>query len=176
MKRLALIVFLCRLSGQGWVEGQAYLDSRAGTQRVNGFFVKPVSKEWGSFVWFQVQQSYSQAYAGVTYSPKPWLQLALGTGIEQDKNPLRIGSYLYVSKKNLSGLAVFETGGSGFWYKIETNYQIKRFFGVGILSDHYRGHGPKFEILIPCSRLTLWAAPLVVHNSVSPVLGLRWTL
>jgi len=173
---VGLMFLASRACAQNWVEEQTYVNQGVVTPRIDGLFTKTVSKQWGSFAWLQVQQIYSQGYAGATYSPKPCLQFALGAGLEQDKHPARIGSYVYLCKGPVSGLTVFEGGGSGFWYKVETNYQATHRIGIGTLSERYRGHGPKFEYSVPHTPIKLWFAPLIIHNSISPLFGLRWNL
>ncbi len=162
--------------GQNWVEQQTYVSGARATLRIDGLFTSSAKRKVGSFVWMQVQQAYSQAYAGVTYSPKPFVQLALGAGLESDKHPARIGSYLWLGKGKVSGLGVFEDGGSGFWYKVETNYQATPKLGIGTLSERFRGHGLKLEVLLPRTPVKLWFAPLIKDRSVRPLFGLRWNL
>ena len=170
------LVFLAKLAfSQNWVEEQTYVSGGVATPRIDGLFTRPVKGGLGSFVWFQVQQSYSQTYGGATYSPKPYVQLALGAGIESDKHPARVGSYVWLGKGAVSGLGVFEDGGSGFWYKVETNFQAAHRLGIGTYSDRLRGHGPKLEFLVPHTVLKVWLAPLVNDGSVRPLMGLRWS-
>lgn len=161
---------------QNWVEERTYVSGGVATPRIDGLLTKTIKGELGGFCWFQTQATYSQAYCGPTYSPKPWIQLALGLGIETDKHPVRVGSYVWLGKAKLSGLAAFEDGGSGFWYKVETNYQIRKALGIGILSERYRGTGPKIEFSVPHTTLKLWVAPLADRRSFRPVIGVRWNL
>ncbi len=162
--------------GQNWVEERTYFSGGNATPRIDGLLTKPVKGSLGSFVWFQVQQGYSQAYAGATYSPQPWVQLALGGGLEEDKHPARIGSYVWVGKGRVSGLAVFEDGGSGFWYKVETNCQVTAKLGLGTLTEAAKGTGPKLELALPHTPFKLWFAPLWKSGSLTPLVGLRWLL
>ena len=162
--------------GQSWVEERTYVTAQGATPRIDGLFTAKVKGDLGGFIWFQVQQGYSQAYCGATFSPKSWLQLALGAGLEKAKSPTRVGSYVWVGKGRASGLAAFEDGGSGFWYKVETNYQIGKVFGLGSLSERFKGSGPKVEFSIPPTALKLWFAPLVDRQAFRPVIGVRWSL
>ncbi|MCL5009042.1 MAG: hypothetical protein M1400_01730 [Patescibacteria group bacterium] len=162
--------------GQNWVEERTYFSSGVATPRIDGLLTRPVKGNLGSFVWFQMQQGYGQAYAGATYNPKPWVQFALGGGLEEDKHPARIGSYVWVGKGRVSGLAVFEDGGSGFWYKVETNCQVTARLGLGTLTEAAKGTGPKLELALPHTRLKLWFAPLWRSGSLMPLVGFRWLL
>lgn len=161
---------------QNWVEERTYISGGVATPRIGGLLTKAIKGNLGGFCWFQTQQKYSQIYGGSTLSPTSWIQLALGLGIETDKHPLRVGSYVWLGKDKLSGLAVFEDGGSGFWYKVETNYQASKLVGLGTLSERFKGSGPKIEFSIPHTALKLWIAPLVDRHSFRPVIGVRWSL
>jgi len=163
-------------SAQNWVEERTYVTVRAATPRIDGLFTAKIKGSMGGFVWFQTQQGYSQAYGGGTFSPKPWLQLAIGAGLEDSKHPARVGSYVWLGKGKIYGLAAFEDGGSGFWYKLETNYQATKMLGIGSLSERFKGSGPKVELSIPSTTLKLWLAPLVDRCTFRPVIGVRWNL
>jgi hypothetical protein len=161
---------------QNWVEERTYISGGVATPRIDGLLTHPIKGGLGGFCWFQTQQAYSQAYCGPTYSPKPWIQFALGSGVETDKHPARVGSYVWLGKSKLSGLAAFEDGGSGFWYKVEANYQARKSLGVGMLSERFKGSGPKVELSLPHTGLKLWIAPLMGRHSFRPVIGVRWSL
>ncbi len=173
---LLVLTFSLQTFGQNWVEERTYISGGVATPRIDGLLTRPVKGALGSFVWFQVQQGYGQAYAGATYSPKPWVQLALGGGMEEDNHPARLGSYVWAGKGPASALAVFEAGGSGFWWKMETNYQARPVLGIGMLTEAYKGTGPKLEFSVPHTRLKLWFAPLWKDRAVRPLIGIRWSL
>jgi hypothetical protein len=173
---LGIILFTQTAHCQNWVEERTYVSEGAVIPRIDGLLTGHIKGNFGSFTWFQIQQGYAEAYGGATYSPKSWMQLALGVGIEEDKHPARIGSYIWMGKGPVSVLAVFEDGGSGFWYKVEATYQTKSKFAVGFLSERYHGTGPKMEFSVPRTALKLWCAPLIENGSVKPVLGVRWSL
>jgi hypothetical protein len=172
---LAILLLARTVFGQNWVEERTYVTTQSATPRIDGLFTAKVKGNLGGFVWFQTQASYSQAYAGATFSPKPWVQFALGAGLEEAKHPARIGSYVWVGKARFSALAAFEDGGSGFWYKVETNYQAGKIVGLGTLSERFKGSGPKLEASIPHTALKLWFAPLLDSRTFRPVIGARWS-
>ncbi len=173
---LAILAFAVLASAQNWVEERTYVSGGAATPRIDGLLTQSIKGNLGSFEWFQVQQGYSQAYAGATYSPKPWLQFALGGGLEEAKSPARLGSYIWMGKGKLSGLFVFEDGGSGIWFKTEANYQVFSKLGVGMLSERFKGTGLKFELSVPHTRLKAWFAPLFQNGKADPVVGVRYAL
>lgn len=178
MKMMIVVTMLMAKAvfGQSWVEERTYVTPQGATPRIDGLLTKSIKGELGGFCWFETKQAYSQAYCGPTYSPKPWIQFALGSGIETDKHPARVGSYVWLGKGKLSGLGAFEDGGSGFWYKVETNYQAGKALGLGMLSERYHGTGAKVELSLPHTALKLWCAPLVSGHSLHPVFGVRWSL
>ena len=97
-------------------------------------------------------------------------------GGEEAARPERVGSYVWLGKAKLSALGVFEDGGSGFWYKVETNYQACKAVGVGTLSERFKGSGPKVELSVPRTALKLWIAPLADRRSFRLIVGIRWRL
>ncbi len=177
MIRIVCAIFGCSfaLLAQNWVEERTYVVSGVASPRIDGLFARPLQNNFGTFVWFQVQQGYSQAYAGLTYAPKPWIQVAIGPGLEEDKHPMRIGSYVWMGKGKVSTLVAFEDGGSGFWWKSESNYQATKNFGLGHLYEHGKGSGPKVEFSIPHTRAKLWLVPSI-NRGVQPLFGVRWNL
>jgi len=174
---LLVIFFLTQTAHcQNWVEERTYVSNGTTTPRVDGLFTHPLHRNLGTFVWFQVQQDYSQAYGGITYAPTSWIQFALGLGLEQYRQPARVGSYVWMGKGKCSALAVFEYGGSGFWYKVEGNFQITKTLGLGVNLEHFRGGGPKVEYSVPRTHVKFWFSPMVLNGSVRPLVGIRYSL
>ncbi len=177
MLRLILIVVMMVFSelmfAQNWVEERTYISDGHATPRIDGLMTRPIKGRLGSFVWFQTQKGYSQTYAGATYSPKPWVQFALGGGLEEAKNPARVGGYVWLGNAKTSILFVPEYGGSGFWWKLEVNRKVNKSIGVGLITDPLTGSGPRVEYQIPKIRLTFWLAPLTRANTL---IGIRWSL
>lgn len=156
----------------GWVEERMFIKDGQVIQRIDGLVNGSVKNNLGTFVWFQVDKSYAQGYAGLTFSPKPWIQFAGGAGIEQDKSPFRVGGYIWLSKDKISLLFIPEYGGSGFWAKMEFNQGIGKHVGFGLISERYKGTGPRVEISI--SKFKLWAAPLWEKRRAAGLVGIRY--
>ena len=170
-----VLVFATLASAQGWVEERTYVSGVVATPQIDGLFNQSIKGGVGSFEWFQVSKGYSQAYAGATYSPKSWFQIALGGGLEQAKSPARLGSYVWLGKGKASGLFIFENGGSGKWYKTESNYQLLSKLGFGTYSERFKGIGPKLELKVPHTPFKVWLAPLVKSGKVETVIGVRYS-
>lgn len=180
---LLLVVFVKASYGQNWVEQRTYVSADGtATPRIAGLLTRPVKGMVGSFVWFQVQKGYSQAYAGPTLSPKPWIQLAVGAGLEEDNHPARVGSYVWVGNKQNSVLFIAEDGGSGFWHKTEALHTFNRFLDAGFIEERYKGSGVELRLKIPRTPIAIWAAPMVDRDPktrqlrINSLFGIRWDL
>ncbi|MDP2934133.1 MAG: hypothetical protein Q8N81_08515, partial [bacterium] len=117
-----------------------------------------------------------EAYGGLTYSPKPWVQVAAGAGVEEAKNPGRIGGFVWMGNSKSSILFVPEYGGSGFWWKLEANRKITKVIGAGFITERYKGSGPRVEFRIPKVPVTIWAAPMFEAHRTNALFGIRWVL
>ena len=167
------IISLLKANAQNWVEERTFVSQGAATPRINGLLTKPIKGKWGSFLWFQTQQKYSQTYTGVTHSAKPHLQFALGVGLEEAKNPARMGGYVWAGNSKTSLLFVPEYGGSGFWWKLEANQKIRKSFGIGLLTERFKGTGPRMEYKIPRTPFVVWVAPLIERQKTNWLIGIR---
>jgi hypothetical protein len=179
---LILQLTLCcgsMIHGQSWIEERNYVQAGNVTCRIDGLLNGRIKPPFGWFAWGQSDKNYSESYAGMSYQPNVWLQVAVGGGVEENQHPVRVGSYVWFGRRGFSSIAVFEDGGSGFWYKVEANYNPRKRFGVGALSERFHGTGPRFEVVVRTShqdkaRGTVWIAPLVNGHSLDTVFGLRW--
>ncbi|MCL5435784.1 MAG: hypothetical protein M1275_01765 [Patescibacteria group bacterium] len=170
------LLFARNLFAQTWVEERTFVSPGQTTVRINGLVTGGVIKKFGGFVWFQTQKGYSEAYGGATYSPKPWLRLALGAGVEEAKNPARAGGFVWMGNSKQYLLFIPEYGGSGFWWKLEGSRKINKTVGVGFLTERLKGSGPRVEYAIPHTPLKVWAAPMFERKRMNALIGIRWTL
>ena len=170
------LFFAAYANAQNWVEERNYLADSEASPRIDGLFTKSFAGKFGGFTWFQVASGYAQTYGGVLYSPRPWLQLAAGAGLEQAKNPARTGGYIWIGGKGNSLLLVGEYGGSGLWGKFEYNRKIGKNFGIGAMSERFKGTGPRFEVSIPRTPIAIWGAPMIYKGSPTGLLGIRVNL
>jgi hypothetical protein len=173
--RLAIAMLIsCAALAQTWVEQRTFMSSGVVAPRIGALITAPVSGKFGAFTWLQVQNGYSESYGGLTYGPKPWLQLAGGAGIEESKSSGRIGGFVWMGNAKTSVLFIPEYGGSGLWWKAEVNHKPGKTVGVGIISERFKGTGPRFEYKIPHTQLLLWGAPMFERNRTNAVFGIRW--
>jgi hypothetical protein len=166
------------LAAQSWVEERNYLSQQVSIYRVDGLLMGKVKGSVGDFAWFQTDRTYSEAYAGPSITLKKWLVIGAGVGAEENTHPGRLGSFLWTGNNRITMVAVYENGGSGYWYKVEGNCRTFSRLGVGLLSERFHGTGPRFEAGVsrldtPLSRVRLWIAPLVDSGKVQSVFGVR---
>jgi len=188
---MAATTLLARAAfGQSWVEERTFVSDGQATPRMDALVSGSLAKKLGATAWFQVQKNYSETWLAATYSPKSWLQLGIGPGMEQYvasdtkkiKSSARIGSFAWVGNKRNSALFIAEDGGSGFWYKIEALHTFNRFFDAGFIEERYKGSGAELRFKIPHTPLAVWVAPMFsrypasyrLHSST--LIGVRWSL
>ncbi len=177
-----ILLFSARACAQNWIEQRVSVAGGTITPRVDGLLTGPLSDRWGSFAWFQVQQGYSEVYTGITYAPKSWAQVACGVGLEENRNPFRVGGYLWLGNSKSSLLINPEFGGSGGWWKIEAMRAVSKSVDLGFLQERYKGSGVEIRYRIPKTKAVIWSAPVVDKNPVSRhlrtnfIFGLRWNL
>jgi hypothetical protein len=140
---------------------------------------RPVTKKVGVFFYGLKTKGYSEAYAGLTYSPKPWIELAAGLGAEGPRH-VRAGGYVWTRLTRdgkLTNLFIPECKGSGFWYKNTTNFAVTKNVKVGVREQRFKGAGPEAEYDIPHTPLRVWTTVFFSPDH-SPVaqFGLRWKL
>lgn len=133
------------------------------------------NKKFGVSTWALLNKSYSELYEVGTYSPKPWLQLALGAGVEQAAPAWRLGGWVFAKKNRWSNFFAYEQGGSGWWHKDVANFQATKQVGFGFASQMYRGNGPHIQWSIPKSSMELhFNTYLSQTKSPNYQLDLRW--
>jgi hypothetical protein len=176
MKLLIAMLVTCAAMAQTWVEQRTFVSSGSATPRIDGLLTSSLSEKFGGFIWFQTQKDYSESYGGLTYSPKPWLQLASGVGIEEAKNPARAGGFVWMGDSKTSALFIPEFGGSGFWWKAEVNRKVNKSVGVGLVTERYKGTGLRVEYKIPRTPLLLWGAPMFEKSRVNAAFAIRWVI
>jgi len=177
MKNLLLAILLILspsfVSAQTWVEQRTDVKAEQVTPRLDGWVSGKLNGSIGTFAWFQISRDYGQAYGGVSITPKPWLQFGLSAGIEQTKNPLRLGSFVWMGNKRMSLLFIGEGLGSGWWYKSEFNWTITKNLGVGLMTERFKGTGPRIQYSIASTPLTVWTAYLFNEGGNRAIIGIR---
>lgn len=99
----------------------------------------------GTFAYACVSEGWGEAYAGKTYSPAPWLELAAGAGLETGQDSLRFGGWAWAGQGHYSLLYVWERGGSGPWHKAIAMTKVTDALSLGVIDRSYYGRGVNAE-------------------------------
>lgn len=128
----------------------------------------------GGFIFALVTESYAQAYTGPSLTfplgKEGFLQAGFGIGIEQssapdDRNPLRLGSYVYIEANQHIIALIAEIGATNkkfaepFYYG-RYAYRANEFFDFGVMARRFSGIGPRIDFWLHNPGLGVWAAPL----------------
>lgn len=104
-------------------------------------------------------ENYAEAYVGLGYSPKPWLQVGASIGLETADSPWRVAASLWAGKGPLSFLSIYENGGSGYWYNIKATLQVRNWLTIGGMAKRFSGVGPFIQASIPSTPLKVYLVP-----------------
>ncbi|MBX4190016.1 family 52 olfactory receptor [Candidatus Parcubacteria bacterium] len=143
---LVLLVVAAPAKAQNFVGTETEVKSGDVVSLIDSLYGRTFNKSVGLFAWGQAQtDGWGQVYGGVVYTPKPWIALSLGTGVEKDAHPGRIGTSAWMSGHGYTLLAVYENGGSGAWYKTILTKAVTSKIAVGVFSRRFAGTGPLVE-------------------------------
>lgn len=126
---------------------------------IYGEYIKE-KKVFGSYFYGMANDKWGQAYGGLVVKPLDWATINLGLGVEVDNDPYRFNLNLILRNKKISLYQIYEYGGSGFWYNIVLNYQVKQNFKMGVLFKRYYGLGLNVNYSIKNTPLSIIIAPL----------------
>ena len=127
---------------------------------VSGYF----SNRRNVSTFFLVGEQYAEGYISFSRSTTfgdAFVAADVGLGVEQTPAGFgrMIAASVFAKQGNTSFLGVVERG-SGLWYKCHFKWQIVSQVSVGILAQRYAGIGPRIDVRIPRTPLTVWGAAL----------------
>ena len=128
-----------------YIEVQNVVHKSDITPQVDVYSTKKFNDSLGIFAWLLIGQQWSEGLVGVMYTPKNWLELGLGYGLEHDENPGRYVGQIVLVHGPASLAIIGENGGSGSWYKIEGLVDLRRNFSLGIIGQRFVGLGPELQ-------------------------------
>lgn len=170
MYRLTLAVLVCiMLAGSlaisadtsSWVELKVKFkeEGSVGYSALNCTTYYP-TQYFGVYSCIYASEPWGEAYCGPAVRPASWIEFGIAGGFEQDKNPWRLGSMLWVGYKRISFSGIAEKGGSGYYYSAKATFKLTGWLKAGVMSERFSGIGPRVDFQIPHTPLTIWAAPL----------------
>lgn len=181
-KTLAVLIFgfvVVSLVNGYSIELESKINSESITPRINLFATSSVTEKTSIFAFSLTSEGYCEAYAGVSYDIKPYLQMGAGLGLETVDEPWRITASLWIGtpeteaeesategtaaqdddRGKSSLVVIYENGGSGYWYKAVASYAINNWLTTGIYTKRFLGIGPLVKIPIPNMPVSISLVP-----------------
>jgi hypothetical protein len=108
-----------------------------------------------------IEQKWSEALIGATYSPSSSFSVGASTGIEQGTNSPRFGASIWTGKGKTSFLILGELGSGkdNYLYKVNLFHKYTDQFTLGVTAWRFHGAGPNFRYTIPMLSSTIWSMP-----------------
>jgi len=125
---------------------------------------------WTGFV--LSSNTWGEAYVGPTYSPAPWVTVAICAGIQDNPQVSRFAAWYSLSHGQWSLFHVMEDG-AGRWHKLLASYDFGR-GKVQYWDQAGLGRGPRVEVKVPSkkARITLYSAILWDGDNTNNAFGL----
>ena len=143
-----LFAIVTELCAETFVFADSYRTLKKSTafQTQDVWAQQDLTKSVGAFGWAQYSTTYRQIYGGLYVRPTKWLQVGVASGVEQAKSKARLGTFTSVSKGKYFALAIYENGGSGYWYLALTDVAAWKRVSIGSHSQTFVGHGPRADV------------------------------
>lgn len=128
---------------------------------INFFGSKKITEKISITFFGLVEQKWSEALIGVTYSPSSSFIIGASTGIEHGTNSPRFGASLWTGKgkTSLSVLGELGSGKANYLYKVNLFHKYSKQFTLGVTAWRFHGAGPNLRFNIPKLTSTIWAMP-----------------
>lgn len=138
MKTLLLIAILITICSTCYASSLEFAQMGDNSQ-VKLCVEQSLSKNTSAFLFALNSKSWSEAYVGLTYSPVPEVQFALGAGQETGGN--RVGGWIWAGKGRISAIYLFEDGFTGPWAKTIVKYAVNPKVSLGYVKKDFAGEG-----------------------------------
>lgn len=157
---MALFASVAVSAGAFQMESQNAVFGGNTTSSASGYF----SNGKGVSTFFLVGEKYAEWYISFGRSAtfgEAFIVANAGLGAEQTPNGFgrMIAASAFAKLGNISFLGIVERG-SGLWYKGHVKWHVVPQVAVGFLAQRYSGIGPRVDVRIPRTPLTLWGAAL----------------
>lgn len=126
-----------------------------------------------------VGEKWAEYVIGPISSPASWVEIGFNVGVEQaDDSPKtwRTATSLWLGHGRYSSLGIFEKGGGGWWYTSRFIVQATDWLRGGVMAQRFAGIGPRVEISIPHTPITIWGAglhDLEGEDSNNAIIGIK---
>ncbi|MFZ4500534.1 MAG: hypothetical protein ACOYMZ_03540 [Minisyncoccia bacterium] len=127
----------------------------------NFYGTKKISKKVSLTIFTLVEQTWSEALVGISYSPKDWISFGASTGIEQNPALYRFGAFVWLGKGKTSFLSLWEKGDGtdNYWYNSTLSYKTSEKFSLGLRAWRYHGVGPVATNTVKKLDTKVWLMP-----------------
>lgn len=108
-----------------------------------------------------VEQKWSEALIGFSYSPSKLFSIGASTGIEHGTNNPRYSVSMWTGKYKTSFAMLWELGDGkdNYLYKANLFHKYSDTFTFGFTAWRFHGVGPNFRFTIPKLSATIWSMP-----------------
>ena len=164
MKNKILILLLCIISGTVSAQLEMYgryTENGKVAPDINIFGTKKVTKKVSLTYFTLIEEKWSEALVGVSYSPSDVINFGISAGIEHNPAIYRFGASIYYKKGNTSLLIVGEKGDGNDNYFYKCLLLSKAFstnLRVGGIAWRYHGIGPVVDYKLTTGT-NIWAVP-----------------
>ena len=163
MKTLVtLVLIVCALNSYSQIEFYSrYTIGGSVEPDINIYGEKKISPKFNLTYFAMVEEKWSEALVGFSYSPLKWMTVGLSTGIEHNPAIYRFGGSLWLGnpKTNLLSLVEQGKGKDNYWYKICLSKEFLPGFRAGLMAWRFHGIGPMLNYNPKKSDLTFWILP-----------------
>ena len=160
------ILFLLLISLPFWAQAQLetygrYTAGGSIEPNINYFGSKKITEKISLTFFGLVEQKWSEALIGATYSPSSSFSIGASTGIEHGTNSPRFGASIWTGKgkTSVSILGELGSGKDNYLYKANLFHKYTKQFTLGITAWRFHGAGPNLRFNIPKLSSTIWAMP-----------------
>lgn len=164
MKKFTMIFASCLLALYTSAQVEAYCRytvNGSAEPNINIYGEKKISSKVNLTYLAIVEEKWSEALVGISYSPSNWISLGLGAGTEHNPAIVRFCGSVWMGKGKTSLLLLGERGIGidNYWYKTVLSYKISKTITTGAIAWRYHGIGPIVKYTPKKSDLTFWFLP-----------------
>lgn len=159
---LILVVCLPVAAQADWMQVQNLVQNGQVTPTGVISITRSESRELGWFGCASIGPNYAEGYAGPTVTPRSWMQVGAGAGLEQGSRAVRLGAFAWIGAKGADLLFIAEDGGnSGRYLKLDASYRVMGVTSFGWYHDYFLGGGPSIKLTKPLALpVIIWGAAL----------------